>query len=137
MGVDHNIFLGLLLQRNLLVCLTKIQLGEILSSTESGEQILYLRNWIAIQFRDWIDCDTKVTANSNTVFVLFQNSYNRGCPFGYLQWLENTLRLKSFELLVDPLSQSKRDRSRRVKAWYSIRVHTDLVLKPLRVPRPF
>ena len=50
MGVDRDIFLGLLLQRNLLVGLTKVQLSEVLSSTESREQILYLRDYIAIQF---------------------------------------------------------------------------------------
>ena len=40
---------------------------------------------------NWVDCNTEVTANTNAVFVAFQDSYNWGCPLRYLNRLDSTL----------------------------------------------
>ena len=129
MGVNHDVFLGFLLQRNLLVCMTKVKLGEVLSSTELREQVVCFRDWIVIQFRYRVARDAEVTADSNTVFVAFQNSHDRGCPLGNVNQLESTLLLKSLELLLDLGFQSKQNGSGRVKMWNSIGVYIDFGLE--------
>ena len=109
MSVDHHVFFGLVIQGELLICLREIELGKVLSFAQSREKVFHPRDWVAIQLRHWIDGDTEVTANADTILVSLQNSHYGGCPLGYFHWFEGPLVLESLEFLVDLIPQGIRD----------------------------
>ena len=62
---DHK-FTGLCFQRKLLVGMAEIQRQKIFPLAQLCEKVAYFWNWVSIQFRHWIYCHAKVTADPDS-----------------------------------------------------------------------
>ena len=95
--------------------------------TQLSEKVLDFRYRIKGEFRDRIDRHAELPADTNTALVTLQDIYNRQCPICKINWLDNATILELLQLLLHHI----RDRSRRKKPRWSIRIHIDLGLKTL------
>ena len=135
-GVGHDILFLFLAELDLLVCLGKVKLFKCLAICQFRKQVMDFGNKVPIQPGCLVDCQLKITANSDRFLVTLKHWHNWCCPSEKaIGSMVLSFSRQSSSSSTRPFIEYKTECA--LKYFGSIRVHLQLCLEPFTVPTFF